>query len=251
MPPPDAPVVPLFPLANVWLFPGAVMPLHIFEPRYRQMIEDSLDATGRMVIGTVQEGHEAFMPEAPPVYPIAGLGEIGRHERLPDGRYLILLVGLTRVHLTEVPSDRDYRRVAVQPVEERQVPPEREDALRGRLSEAVLERTGELLNLPEGMPLSALTDLLILRMPLPHQVVRRLYGELDVEQRAELALAEHDQRPKLEERSSKPAETGEEDEDDEVFDLEFELEVEDEQPEDGEPEEGDEPPFGAGFDGPR
>jgi uncharacterized protein len=194
---PTGPVVPLFPLANVWLFPGAVMPLHIFEPRYRQMVEDSLDQTGRVVLGTVCDGHERDMAGAPPIYPIAGLGEIARHERLPDGRFLLLLLGLQRVRVREVPSDRLYRRVALEPFEERPIPECRCEDVQRRLREAVLERTNDLLNLPEDMPASSLCDLLTLRMPLPHAVVRRIYTECDLAERAELALAEHAQRPFL------------------------------------------------------
>lgn len=203
-PPPQAEepacTAPLFPLSNVWLFPGAVMPLHVFEPRYRAMIEDSLDQSGRIVLATVCEGHEKDMPGAPPVYPVAGLGEIARHERLPDGRFLILLLGLARVRIREVPSERPYRRVAIAAFEECPVAHDRVDDLRRRLGEAVLERTGDLLNLPEDMPISALTDLLVLRMPLPHPVVRRLYAECDLAERAELALAEHAQRPHLDDK---------------------------------------------------
>lgn len=191
---------PLFPLSNVWLFPGAVMPLHVFEPRYRQMIEDSLDQSGRIVLATVCEGQEKDMAGAPPVYPVAGLGEIARHERLPDGRYLILLLGLARVRIREVPSERLYRRVALSEFSECPVPEPHVDDLRRRLGEAVLERTGELLNLPEDMPIAALTDLLVLRMPLPHPVVRRLYAECDLAERAELALAEHAHRPHLDDQ---------------------------------------------------
>src|SRR6185436_16317400 len=84
-------IVPLFPLPNVFLYPGCVMPLHIFEPRYRQMIEDQLDGPGQIVMGTVPSEHAADLDGAPPVRPIAGLGEIFRHERLPDGRFLIWL----------------------------------------------------------------------------------------------------------------------------------------------------------------
>jgi hypothetical protein len=52
-------VAPVFPLPGVFLFPGQIMPLHVFEPRYRQMIEDSLDGPGRLVIGTVLEKDRA------------------------------------------------------------------------------------------------------------------------------------------------------------------------------------------------
>ena len=50
-------VAPLFPLPNVFLFPGCVMPLHVFEPRYRQMVEDLLDGPGQVVMGTLEQDH--------------------------------------------------------------------------------------------------------------------------------------------------------------------------------------------------
>ena len=77
-------VVPMFPLPGVFLFPGQVMPLHIFEPRYRQMIEDLLDGPGRLVMATILEEQSGADVEHPDVLPVAGLGEIWRHEKLPD-----------------------------------------------------------------------------------------------------------------------------------------------------------------------
>ena len=64
-------VVPLFPLPRVWLFPYVVLPLYVFEERYRQMIEDSLDGPGRIVLGTVEQG--------------ASPGEIARYFQLYGG----------------------------------------------------------------------------------------------------------------------------------------------------------------------
>ena len=188
-------VVPLFPLSDVWLFPGMALPLFIFEPRYRQMVEDSLDRAGRIVIGTVRKGHEGEMPGNPPIYPVAGLGEIGRHERRADGCFVILLVGMTRVHHEEVPSDRLYRRVRVQPVCEHPVPEDKEAEYRERLTNAIAERTDDAHDLPDGLPLSNLTDLLMLRTPLPHGVLCRLFGELDLERRIDACLIEHARRP--------------------------------------------------------
>src|SRR5262245_23824108 len=116
--PPPLPhrVVPLFPLPGLFLFPGTALPLHIFEPRYRQMVEDLLDTSGRLVLGTVMPGHEKEVMGAPPVHVIAGLGEIARHQRLNDGRFVIFVIGLTRVRLSEVDSDRPYRKVEVAPL---------------------------------------------------------------------------------------------------------------------------------------
>jgi Lon protease-like protein len=198
-------VVPLFPLPRVWLFPYVVLPLNIFEERYRQMIEDSLDGPGRIVLGTVEQGAEAQLSGTPPVYPVAGLGEIGRHQRLDDGRFNVWLVGLQRVLVREVPSERLYRRVEVQPAQEIAVPAEREAELRSRLVSAILERTQNLATIPPLVPLSHLTDLLVLRVPLAFQDLNQLFAELDVERRALRALELHEVRPK----KSGPAEGGE------------------------------------------
>jgi hypothetical protein len=189
--------VPLFPLERVWLFPSVVLPLHIFEPRYRQMIEDSLDGPGRLVLGTIRSEHEGELAACPPIYPVAGLGEIGRHERLPDGRFNILLVGLQRVFVQEAPSDRLYRRVAIHPAPEVPVAAEKEPLLRSELLAALGARTADLPEIPPSFALSHLVDMLVLRMPLPPEVVSRFYQELDVERRARAALAEHEHRPEL------------------------------------------------------
>jgi Lon protease-like protein len=190
-----ASVAPLFPLPGVFLYPGCVMPLHIFEPRYRCMIEDMLDGPGRLVLGTVLEDHAHELAGAPPVLEVAGLGEIARHVRRDDGCFDILLVGMSRVRVREVASDRPYRRVETELLAEKPVARESQDALRAALHRAILARCNELLNLPGEMPISNLADLLVQRIELPQSVVARWYAELDVEKRARGALAEHARYP--------------------------------------------------------
>jgi len=196
-------VMPIFPLTNLWLFPGAILPLNIFEPRYRQMIEDCLDGPGRMVLGTIKEGHETEMAGAPPFHEIAGFGEIGRHDRQPDGRYHIMLIGLGRVRIEEVESDRMYRKVQAQALFEVGEHPGDELELRTRMTLAIQRRTAAahpgqpLPPIPEDVPLGRLADLLALRMPLPHAALVDLFGELDVAARARRALDEDDVRPLL------------------------------------------------------
>jgi Lon protease-like protein len=187
------PVVPVFPLPCTFLFPGCVMPLHVFEPRYRQMVQDLLDRHGRLVLGTLVEGR-ANGAAAPEVYPVAGLGEIGRHEKLEDGRYLIWLIGVTRVRIREVESDRLYRRVAIEPLEERGVPDGEEAGLRARVQAALLARCDEFLNLPKGVPLTHLVDLLLQRLQMPPSRMQELFAEPCLRTRAEGALAEHVRR---------------------------------------------------------
>lgn len=182
--------LPVFPLPGVFLFPGCVMPLHIFEPRYRQMIADLLDRHGRLVIGTLLEDGPGGNG-APRFHEVAGLGEIGRHEELADGRYLIWLIGLGRVRTTEIPSERLYRRVRVEPLEEWDVPASEEPGLRARVQAALLARCDEFLNLPAGVPLTHLVDLLLQRVQLPPTRMQELFAETDLRRRAEGALAEH------------------------------------------------------------
>lgn len=110
--------LPLFPLPQAVLFPGALMPLHVFEPRYRQMTRDALD-THRM-IAVVQQlpGAEAHAAQ-PPIAHVAGVGAIVESQELPDGRFNILLEGRARVHLTELPFVPPYRRARAEILEDR------------------------------------------------------------------------------------------------------------------------------------
>ncbi|MEO0651124.1 MAG: LON peptidase substrate-binding domain-containing protein [Planctomycetota bacterium] len=189
--PVDNRVVPIFPLPNVWLVPNAVIPLHIFEPRYRQMIEDALDQAGDLVLGTVVEGHEQAMSGAPPFYPLAGLGSIHRYDKLPDGRFYLLLRGHDRVFVEEVASDEPYRQVRIQRADEQPAPDHLEGSLRKELTAAILERSDELPELPDDLPLGCLADLLTLRVNPSHARWHEIYTELDVGRRVELALAAH------------------------------------------------------------
>ena len=92
---------PLFPLPNIVLFPNATLPLHIFEPRYRQMTADALDGERLIAMGllaTPSDG-DAVIDENPPIHPIVGLGKIVAEERLEDGRYLLILRGVARARV--------------------------------------------------------------------------------------------------------------------------------------------------------
>jgi Lon protease-like protein len=86
--------VPLFPLAGALLFPRAQLPLHIFEPRYRAMVKDALEAD--RLIAMVQPRDEA---EPPALFAIGCLGKIVGSEEMDDGRYNIVLEGIGRVRI--------------------------------------------------------------------------------------------------------------------------------------------------------
>src|SRR4051812_34659892 len=109
----------LFPLPGVVLFPHAVLPLHIFEPRYRQMTEDALASDRLITIVQVRPPGEWATPGQPALEDHGCLGRIVKHERLPDGRFRFLLLGRKRVRLTrEVPSGKLYRTAEVEIVED-------------------------------------------------------------------------------------------------------------------------------------
>jgi hypothetical protein len=187
-------VAPLFPLPKVFLYPGSLMPLHIFEPRYRQMVEDLLDRPGWLVMSAIVGGHEGEAMGAPPVYEVGGLGEIVKHQRLPDGRYLITLAGIARVRIREVESDRLYRKVEFEAVDE--VAPEEDEAeqLSQRLRKAILENSESFLNLPANLPTAPLVDLLLQQLDMPVDELQQVYAEPAVAERARIALAAHDGR---------------------------------------------------------
>jgi len=87
--------IPLFPLPETSLFPGVSRPFLIFEPRYREMIADALK--GDKIIGVIRlrAGFEKDYEGRPPIYNVGCAGTIDKYEQLPDGRYVILLSGLT------------------------------------------------------------------------------------------------------------------------------------------------------------
>ena len=114
-----ADLLPLFPLPSVVLFPSVFLPLHIFEPRYRDMVADAL-ASDRM-IGMVLSRSEASGSEVPAVYTIGCSGVITHVEQLADGRYNIVLRGLERFRILEEDRTRSYRRAIVEPLPEREL----------------------------------------------------------------------------------------------------------------------------------
>jgi Lon protease-like protein len=102
--------IPIFPLPSVVFFPHTLLPLHIFEARYRQMLADCLAGERRLAVVLLKPGWEADYYGRPPVCSVAGAGEIVASEGLPDGRSNILLKGLGRIMIEgEIPSPKPYR----------------------------------------------------------------------------------------------------------------------------------------------
>ena len=103
------PTIPIFPLPNVVLFPNVFLPLHIFEPRYRKMVDEAL--SGDRIIGMVllRPGWEGDYEGRPPVYPIGCAGVITHAERLPDGHFNIVLRGMEKFRIVGEDTSRSFR----------------------------------------------------------------------------------------------------------------------------------------------
>jgi ATP-dependent Lon protease len=103
------PALPLFPLPTV-LFPGALMPLHIFEPRYRAMVRDALDSHRALAVVLITDPAVLDGHGHPTIAQVAGAGLIVDHVELPSGRFNILVRGRARVRLDELPfGEKPYR----------------------------------------------------------------------------------------------------------------------------------------------
>ena len=112
------PTIPIFPLPNVVLFPNVFLPLHIFEPRYRTMVDEALK--GDRIVGMVllRPGWEADYEGRPAVYPVGCAGVITHAERLPEGRFNIVLRGMEKFRVVGEEAGRPYRLARVETIDE-------------------------------------------------------------------------------------------------------------------------------------
>jgi hypothetical protein len=161
--------IPIFPLPNVVLFPAVFLPLHIFEPRYREMVTDAL--AGDRVIGMtlLKPGWKEDYEGRPPVYPVGCAGLITHAERQADGRFNIVLRGVTKFRITAERHTAPYRVAVVDALPEaiaqadQPTLAERRERLVARLAPAS-ERQG--LHLPLGLPDEELLNTLAQYLPM-------------------------------------------------------------------------------------
>lgn len=103
----------VFPLPNATLFPGALLPLHVFEARYRDLVRDALSGSKTFAIARLKPGFETDYEGRPPVFEVCGAGRIVEHVAHNDGRYHLLLRGVSRVRIVrELPPATPYRVVS-------------------------------------------------------------------------------------------------------------------------------------------
>src|SRR5947199_2550922 len=124
-------LLPLFPLPNVVLFPNVFLPLHIFEPRYREMVADARASDRLIGMVLLKPGWEQEYEGQPPVFPIGCSGVMTHAERLADGRYNIVLRGVERFRIREENRELAYRRAVVEPIGEAEISPGERASVRG------------------------------------------------------------------------------------------------------------------------
>lgn len=110
--------VPVFPLASAALLPGEPLPLHIFEDRYKLMTEVALAGDRLIAMAGFKPNPEAGSGKEAAICPVAGLGRIVMDERLPDGRFNLVLVGIKRVRIKRIVEAKPFLRAEFEAVED-------------------------------------------------------------------------------------------------------------------------------------
>jgi Lon protease-like protein len=111
-------IIPLFPLPNIVFFPNSLLPLHVFEPRYRQMVEDVIDSERIIGMVLLKPGWEKNYHDNPKIFSVGCMGRIISIEAEKDGRSNIVLYGLKRVRIVEILHDAPYRLARVNLMED-------------------------------------------------------------------------------------------------------------------------------------
>lgn len=160
--------LPLFPLPHVTLFPHGLLPLHVFEPRYRALTEAALAGEGLIGMAVLRPGWEEDYPGNPPLHDVVGLGRVIKDERLADGRFNLLLVGLARARVLAEIQSTPFRVARVELLPDRPAIGEGYERRRRVLSAFYVQRLREAAppgesapELPDDIPLGDLCDLVI------------------------------------------------------------------------------------------
>jgi Lon protease-like protein len=192
--------LPMFPLPGVVLFPHALLPLHIFEERYKKMARDLLASHRHLSVALLETPADAPRTDRPPVRPIMGVGEVVMAHELPDGRFNLVVRGRARIELQrELQSDEPYRMIVGQvradlPVKNPGELVDADQSLRalvGRLADNIPDG-GELLRqvvASQATP-HELTDVLAAALVVDTHKRQRLLESRDLMKRIERVTAE-------------------------------------------------------------
>jgi ATP-dependent Lon protease len=195
-------VARLFPLPNLVVFPHVMQPLHIFEPRYRAMLEEALGGDGLIAMAILAPGWEKNYAGRPPLRPHACLCKVATHQHNADGNYNVLLLGAKRIEIVrELPPAKPFREAEVRLCHDDY----QEDAAAGRLSrqrrllELFKQSLPKLAETAEGLdqvlgkhiPLGMLTDIVAYTLELGKgkenlDRKEKLLAESNVDRRVEM-----------------------------------------------------------------
>ena len=189
-------IMPLFPLPSIVFYPGTPLPLHIFEPRYRQMTFDALEGERKIGMVLLKPDWEASYFGRPKIFSIGCVGSIEKEIRHPDGKYNFTLVGLRRFRILKEVDGKPYRRAEVDLLEEQneqgigEEPNATRDGLVERYREfiSLIPENSSLKQEPDwnlGDQLSQFVDRFAYRLDLSLEQKQTFLEEQDVIHRAE------------------------------------------------------------------
>jgi len=188
--------LPVFPLPQVVLFPRALLPLHIYEPRYRTMLKDALATHRAIAMAIIVDSQEKESHGNPKIATIAGGGVILEHQGLADGRSNILLHGVARIRLEELPFVPPYRRArgtilhdapAVIPASDRTALLAEATAFAGEVHK---REASFSFRLPPSLEPGAIADLCAHHLVIDARARQKILEELDVVERVRLVTSE-------------------------------------------------------------
>lgn len=188
--------IPIFPLPQVVLFPEAILPLHVFEPRYRAMVRHCMATHGAMVVAQVIAGEDEH--GRPRISPVAGGGMVIEHQALADGRANIVLRGRARLRLEELDPDdsRPFRMARAIVLEDMPVSVRQNDrtalvaAATMFASEVKKHDPSFTFKLPPSLDASRVADLCAFQLVVDAGVRQALLDELDPRVRVEMVLGQ-------------------------------------------------------------
>jgi Lon protease-like protein len=183
---------PIFPLPDLVFFPHTILPLHIFEDRYREMTAKALEADGYIAMTLLRPGSEALPEGVPSYYRVGCLGRISEATKTEDGRYHLNLVGLKKVALGEMIGEKPYITARIRLIEE-STPAEGEEGSHAELVrllgtctvliQELSETTFPLVSVEEGLPYETVVNSICFHLGLPAEVKQSLLEENDVRER--------------------------------------------------------------------
>lgn len=183
--------VKLFPLPNLVLFPGVIQALHIFELRYRKMLEDAIESDKLITMAVTEPAPDTDLQLSPSLRPTVCIGKIITHHQLDDGRYNLLLMGIQRARIVEeLSGDEPYRLAKVEILNDHcDASTEQIDQARRQLVELFRQQTSQAINQDEELianltnpelPFGMLVDLICFSTGADSQFMYKMLSTQDV-----------------------------------------------------------------------